>query len=251
MYGTFILLEPFLLSKSMDYRRQLMLEQQYMNRNQFSVQDLMQQQQYLPRVQPMMPLRSEKVYITLSFMLCVAVGIALLGLGGFHMYLVSTGQTTIEFHGNWPKRRRRAVEAAATTTTHVSSSSSTTTNKHSRKNEKWQNPYSRGTILANWQQVYGISSLPFLQWFRCGYNAHSWINLLWCIMVPHHGLPHFLPVPIPGQCTVRTSMCKGKNTRESKDDDDIVLRPFHCSNNINTATNAFKENQWQDNVSFA
>jgi hypothetical protein len=232
MYGTFILLEPFLLSKSMDYRRQLMLEQQYMNRNQFSVQDLMK----LPRVQPMMPLRSEKLYITLSFMLCVAVGIALLGLGGFHMYLVSTGQTTIEFHGNWPKRRRRGIEAAATTTTHVY--------------EKWQNPYSRGTILANWQQVYGISSLPFLQWFRCGYNAHSWINLLWCIMVPHHGLPHFLPVPIPGQCTVRTSICKGKNTRESKDDDDIVLRPFHCNNN-NTATNAFKENQWQDNVSLA
>ena len=128
-------------------------------------------------------------------MLCVAVGVALIGLGGFHIYLVSTGQTTIEFHGNWALRRRYAQIVATVAST----------NGPTKKKQKWQNPYSRGTILANWQHVYGVSTVPCLEWIGCGCADRSYINLLFCILIPHRRLPEYLPVPIPGQCTLRNT----------------------------------------------
>lgn len=51
------------------------------------------------------------------------------------MYLCLTGQTTIEFHGNFVSRR-----------------------KATRLGKKWQNPYSLGW-KCNFQQVFG-ASLP-------------------------------------------------------------------------------------------
>lgn len=61
-------------------------------------------------------------------------------LGGFHLYLCLTGQTTIEFHGNWVNRR-----------------------KANKLNKKWKNPYDMG-MKRNWQQVYGSGNalLAFL-----------------------------------------------------------------------------------------
>lgn len=171
IYGAFLLLEPFLLSKSSFYHQQVALEHQYHMKKHVATAT-MASRQLLTRIRPMVPFRSEKLYITLSFMLCVAVGIALLGLGGFHMYLISTGQTTIEFHARWSKGRRKG------------------------------SPYSRGTRLANWLQVYGTSSAAC-----CGGNDSntigSWIHVLYCILWPRYELPQYLPVPIPGQCTRR------------------------------------------------
>jgi hypothetical protein len=169
IYGASLLLEPFLLSKSSSYHQQVAMEHQYLLKKRH-VAAAATASQYLTRIRPMVPFRSEKLYITLSFMLCVAVGIALIGLGGFHMYLVSTGQTTIEFHA----RRRKG------------------------------SPYSRGTRLANWQQVYGISSVCQKWWGES--PLASWCNVLYCILVPRYELPQFLPVPIPGQCTRRKNV---------------------------------------------
>lgn len=66
--------------------------------------------------------------VQLSFMLCAAVGLAILCLGGFHIYLVLTAQTTIEFHGNWSQRQKLG--------------------------KKWKNPYDEGW-RQNWRRVYG------------------------------------------------------------------------------------------------
>ena len=84
----------------------------------------------------MMPLREEKLLLTLSFMLCSAVGIAIFLLVGFHVYLTCSSQTTIEFHGNW-SAKKRALAAG----------------------RKWKNPYSHGSCKTNWQQVYGTGNL--------------------------------------------------------------------------------------------
>ncbi len=54
---------------------------------------------------PNIPTPNERIPICFAFMMCLAVGIAVLCLLGFHLYLVCTSQTTIEFHGNMYKRR--------------------------------------------------------------------------------------------------------------------------------------------------
>jgi hypothetical protein len=212
LYGTILMFEPFLLLKSHNYRHQNALLQQKLSLQQIkgTIMSKITQHDLQPRLQPMMPYRDEKMYLTLSFMLCVAVGVALIGLGGFHMYLVSTGQTTIEFHGNWAVRRRYEQIAATTAT-----STNGTKKKH-----RWQNPYSRGTILANWQQVYGVSTVPFLQRIGCGCSDRSYINLLFCILIPHQRLPEYLPVPVPGQSTLRS--VNGTNATKLSSHDESI-----------------------------
>ena len=197
LYGAFIMSEPFLLLRTNNYRNQNAQLQQKLALQRIKGTLLSHKIMHAlrPRIQPMMPFRDEKVYLTLSFMLCVAVSVALIGLGGFHIYLVSTGQTTIEFHGNWALRRRYEQIVATVTTSSMNGT---------KKKNKWQNPYTRGTILANWQQVYGVSTAPFLKWIGCGCSDRSYINLLFCILIPHRRLPEYLPVPIPGQTTLRS-----------------------------------------------
>jgi len=48
---------------------------------------------------------SDRQFISLSFIIAVCILIALFLLGGFHIYLVLTNQTTIEFHDNMRKKR--------------------------------------------------------------------------------------------------------------------------------------------------
>lgn len=45
------------------------------------------------------PARHDETAIAFAFMLCLSVGLAVSMLGGFHLYLVLTAQTTIDFHG--------------------------------------------------------------------------------------------------------------------------------------------------------
>jgi hypothetical protein len=69
--------------------------------------------------------------ISIGFMLCLSVCAAVGLLFAFHLHLVLTGQTTIEFHGNWGKK-----------------------NASRYRGVKWSNPYCLGW-KRNWQQVYG------------------------------------------------------------------------------------------------
>jgi hypothetical protein len=102
-----------------------------------------QKQEYLKtgawkHIYNFVPIAKERMPISMSFMLCLAVGCAVACLGGFHLYLCLTGQTTIEFHGNWMNK-----------------------SKAKRLNKKWKNPYDLG-YKRNWQQVYG-SRQPWLR----------------------------------------------------------------------------------------
>jgi hypothetical protein len=83
---------------------------------------------------PFTPFPRERMAISLSFMLCLAVGIAVSCLGFFHLYLVLTGQTTIEFHGNYSNKR-----------------------KAKKLGKPWKNPYDMG-IKGNWNQIFGTGS---------------------------------------------------------------------------------------------
>ena len=118
MYGAFITFEPFQNTTGVQYRMQ---------------RDAARKTHVFKRLFPMTPFFHEKTAITLSFMLCLSIGIALALLGGFHLFLCCTGQTTIEFHANWMNSR-----------------------KAKRLNKKYKNPYDMG-IRRNWQQIYGSS----------------------------------------------------------------------------------------------
>lgn len=83
----------------------------------------------------MVPFAKDRLAISLSFMLCLAIGIAVACLGGFHLYLLLTGQTTIEFHGNFVNKRKAA-----------------------RLDKKFKNPYDLG-YKRNFQQVYGTQNV--------------------------------------------------------------------------------------------
>lgn len=127
LYGSAITLEPFLLLTSKEYKQQV---------------SLLRQSRGGPRperILPMLPYRDEKTLLSLCFMLCMAVGVAVLMLGGFHIYLALTAQTTVEFHGNFANRKRAK-----------------------QMGQKWQNPYSAGSFRANFEQVFGRKKPWFL-----------------------------------------------------------------------------------------
>jgi DHHC palmitoyltransferase len=156
LYGVVITLEPFLWLQRPEYIA-------FRNAERSAGHEL------YPRPHVMLPRRSEKMMLTLCFMLCAAVGCAILVLGGFHVYLVLSAQTTIEFHGNFQAifgRRSRNNSA------------------NGQAAKKFQNPYNQGW-RRNWQQVYG-DSLP---WYLA--------------VLPRKSEPEFLPVPFPGKDTKR------------------------------------------------
>jgi len=166
-YGALVSLEPFLLLSSKDYKNQWKKEQALSKSPNFHPP--------IERLRPMLPFREERMLLTLSFMLCAAVGVAVLMLGGFHIYLTLTAQTTIEFHGNWHnKRKAKSV------------------------GQKWQNPYSKGSYLRNWQQVYG-SQYP-----------------VWRAILPSRREPDALPAPVPGHPGRRALAAQNKHEREER-----------------------------------
>jgi hypothetical protein len=128
------------------------------------------------------PIPREKMALSLTFMLCLAIGIAVAILGGFHLYLVLTGQTTIEFHGNWVNRRRAA-------------------NSKGSKKIIWKNPYDLGW-KRNWQQVFGAQ------------------NPVWkAIVMPSRREPEFLPLPLPGEAGRRRTSVSHTTTGSRKGDE--------------------------------
>ncbi|CAJ1452366.1 unnamed protein product [Effrenium voratum] len=78
--------------------------------------------------------------MTLSWLISLCIFLALCLLGGFHLYLVLTNQTTIEFHVNL-------------------------TNRHlaRRKGESYRNPYDLGWS-RNFQQVFGPNKFFHFLW---------------------------------------------------------------------------------------
>eukprot|EP00929_Paragymnodinium_shiwhaense_P002009 TRINITY_DN102203_c0_g1_i1.p1 TRINITY_DN102203_c0_g1~~TRINITY_DN102203_c0_g1_i1.p1 ORF type:complete len:334 (+),score=42.89 TRINITY_DN102203_c0_g1_i1:223-1224(+) len=94
--------------------------------------------------------RNGRQCIMTSFMICGSIMVALSILGGFHVYLVLTNQTTIEFQTNLIKRRE------------------------ARKNgEFYRNPYDVGRT-RNFVQVFGPSPFFSFRWMLpFGYQPPS------------------------------------------------------------------------------
>jgi palmitoyltransferase len=118
LYGVSITWYSFLSVRGYEYHQQVKLSRE----------------QHLPETLHMfdyVPIPSERHAIAFSFLLCMSVGVAVLTLFGFHTYLLLTGQTTIEFHGNCANKRRAK-----------------------QQKKKYQNPYDLGT-KRNFEQVYG------------------------------------------------------------------------------------------------
>merc|ERR1712176_1072132 len=65
-----------------------------------------------------------------SFLIAFSIMLALGLLGGFHMYLSLSNQTTIEFYGNFALR-----------------------SKAKKEGRKWSNPYGKG-IHGNFREVF-------------------------------------------------------------------------------------------------
>merc|ERR1712216_907134 len=79
--------------------------------------------------------REFRTQIVFTFVICLSVGIAVLVLLSWHVYLILTAQTTIEFYGNRTSKR------------------------HARTRGKlFTNPYDQGT-RANWEAVMGKSNV--------------------------------------------------------------------------------------------
>lgn len=87
-------------------------------------------------IYPLVPTPVEKTSIALTFMLCLSIGIAVLCLLLFHIYLIVTAQTTVEFHGNWANKRRAR-----------------------KRGTTWINPYDLGW-KDNYKLIYGSTRHP-------------------------------------------------------------------------------------------
>ncbi|CAB9526399.1 Palmitoyltransferase ZDHHC16A [Seminavis robusta] len=130
LYGASLSYTPFMLLSTTKYRDQLRANKRH--------HQVSNSHEPIPRMEPFLPYAHEKVYITLTFMLSLAVGLAVLMLTVFHIYLTLSSQTTIEFHGNMSNARRAK-----------------------KMGRKWKNPYSFGA-LRNFQHVYGSQYHPLL-----------------------------------------------------------------------------------------
>lgn len=75
--------------------------------------------------------RNEEHSIMFLFVLCLSVGVAVSILMFWHIYLVLTAQTTIEFYGNFTRKSKWRGEGS------------------------WKNPYDEGSYKKNWQRVFG------------------------------------------------------------------------------------------------
>ena len=130
LYGACMTYAPFIMLSTHAYREQLRAVKQHMK--------VSNSPTLPPRMDSFLPYPHEKMYVTLTFMLCLAVGLAVAMLCFFHIYLTLTSQTTIEFHGNYTNSRRAK-----------------------RLGKKWKNPYDFGR-LRNFQQVFGSRYHPLL-----------------------------------------------------------------------------------------
>lgn len=84
--------------------------------------------------------REGRQSILTSAMICISIIVALAILGGFHVYLVLSNQTTIEFQINW---NRRAIARQC--------------------GEHYRNPYDLGRT-RNFQQVFGPNPMWGVKW---------------------------------------------------------------------------------------
>lgn len=134
---------------------------------------------------PGTPIPSEVPAIYFSFMICVAIGISISILLGFHIHLILSAQTTIEFHGN---KLRKSI--------------------YKELGQEFHNPYNLG-VRRNVEQVYGT-------W------KGGWFGFF-LTLLPSSREPEFLPIPLKGDIGKRSRWCiKDDHQGTDSDGDDMV-----------------------------
>lgn len=170
-YGAAICYPAFMLLGGTEYKDQLRASGVYQKPSKGIVVRHLASNSFIPTP-------GERTPVALGFMMCLCLAAAVTGLCGFHLYLVLSAQTTIEFHGNFRKKR----------------------------NPRWNNPYSTGSWKKNWEMIYGTRNY----WSRRCINEDEqpsrfrgcW-NLLMGMM-PSNREPEFLPFPIVGTLVRRS-----------------------------------------------
>jgi len=197
-YGTIICFPAFMKLGGKEYRDQVRASSQEYQKGdmseKFVVKHLMDN--------PYVPTPDERTPVALGFMLCLCLAAAVMCLGVFHLYLVLSAQTTIEFHGNWTKRR----------------------------NKKWKNPYSAGSWRENWTMIYGTrywSSRHHHRKLEDEEETEEQTDQyryrgcwgIFLAMMPSNRQPEFLPIPINGKLVRR----ERRTIQQSKKDEEIDL----------------------------
>jgi hypothetical protein len=145
------------------------------------------------------PERGDETAIAFSFMLCLSIGLAVACLGGFHLYLLLTAQTTIEFHGKYHHTVSivMIVFHFYSFEVHAVAHTGNYSNKRRAKQRgsTWKNPYDLGW-KQNWRQVYGSQ-----HWFMA--------------LLPSSREPEFLPIPVSGKPARRHKKLREQSTPAS------------------------------------
>jgi hypothetical protein len=198
-YGAVVSFRPFSMIDSFEYQEQIMKSKEiYLSKfnldsNQSDVdfgKKSLFRYSHVQHLIPSVPVPSEATPIAFSFMMCFAVGLSVVILLGFHLYLIITAQTTIEFHGN--RIRKHQCEM---------------------RGEVFSNPYKMG-LRRNVEQVWG----------RWGKNGNgSWL-FVWTLLLPSIKENEFLPVPFKGDGGLRETWRQGNIAVELEvmDDDHLV-----------------------------
>jgi len=182
MYGTMISFNPFLnmdgdlyhfqikQSRKLFYTSMSNNTQATLTAAGLQIQPPKFQRSQTQHLYPYVPTPSECTPIAFAFMICCSVGIAVLLLLGFHLYLILTAQTTIEFHGNNLKKRRAK-----------------------ERDRVYVNPYDLG-YRRNLEQVWGICN----QRNSARITVVESIAFLRKMLAPSFREPELLPVPLVG-----------------------------------------------------
>jgi Uncharacterized protein containing DHHC-type Zn finger len=178
-YGAIVSFQPFMMIDSLEYKDQIMKSKELFIKettgnfgssatNEKSIdfgKKSLFRYSHVQHLIPNVPIPSEATPIAFSFMMCFAVGLSVIVLLCFHLYLILSAQTTIEFHGNRMKKQQCAI-----------------------RGEEFRNPYDIG-IRRNIEQVWG-------RWGKDD-GQGSWF-LLWTVLLPSVRENEYLPVPIKG-----------------------------------------------------
>ena len=205
-YGAIICCTPFRLLGTKEYRDQVRQSSSAnASTTAMNVRDLV-----VKHVQsnPYIPTPNERTAIALGFMLCLCLAAAVMCLAIFHLYLVVSAQTTIEFHGNWAKRKKK---------------------------KNWINPYSAVTWRRTCEMIYGTKRY----WSSTVNNNDDkersseeednnekyryrgcWGILM--AMMPSNREPEFLPLPIDGKLIRRRNRRVGGTGAAKKSDPEDV-----------------------------
>jgi palmitoyltransferase len=162
MYGTIVTFRLFMMIDSREYHQQIGRSREIYEHENHRKVDNMAVFRYrnVQHLMPNVPIPNESSAIAFEFMMCFAVGLSVLILLGFHLYLILTAQTTIEFHGNRLKKEECQM-----------------------RNEVFCNPYDMGW-KRNLEQVWGSWKGGWLRFFT--------------VLLPSRRENQFLPIPFRG-----------------------------------------------------